>query len=125
MFQIAPPATSGFLDPKTIGAFTGATTAVTVVTAVARRVLGLSKPWVPFVLSLAISFALAHASDALSGVLGWVIAFVNACLLFCAVVGVNEGANDVAHPQAAGQGKQQGAVPKTWLASFFHKPSGE
>lgn len=119
--QTAAQSSTGFVDAKTIGAFAGATAAVFAATAVVRRVLGYSKPWVPFVLSLIVSFALAQASKALGSLLDWVVVVANACLLFCAVVGVNEGTENVVNPPPVGKGQQQGASAKTFLGSFFSR----
>jgi hypothetical protein len=119
--QTATQTSTGFVDAKTIGAFAGATAAVFAATAVVRRVFGYSKPWVPFLLSVIVSFALAQASKALGPPLDWVVAVANACLLFCAVVGVNEGAENIKNPPPAGKGQQQGAAPKMFIGSLFRR----
>ena len=108
-----------FLNPTTIGTFGGSTGAILAVTFTIRRVFGVNKPAVPFVLALVLSFALAGSQGSLKTVIDWIIALVNACLLFCAVIGANETANVAVNPQPAGQGQQQGAGPKRVFSSFF------
>ncbi|HEV8525660.1 MAG TPA: hypothetical protein VGQ71_14285 [Terriglobales bacterium] len=108
-----------FLNPITIATFGGSTGAILAVTFTIRKVFGVNRPAVPFVLALAFSFALAWSQASLKTVIDWIIAVVNGCLLFCAVAGANETANVAVNPQAAGQGEQQGAEPKRMIRSLF------
>jgi len=112
---------SEFFTETSISTFGGATLAVFLVTIVARRLVGLTSIFVPFVASVVLSFVLAYHDGQLTNVLGWVLAILNALLLFCAVTGMNETVTDAVHPRPAGEVAQQAAKPVRWFQSMFNR----
>jgi hypothetical protein len=104
---------NNFLDHKTVASFAGSSTAILAVTVTIRRLTGINNLFLPFILSMIVSFALSKAD--LHELLDYVLMVINGCVLFLAVVGANEGASG--RPTA--RGKQQGSQPKKFLDSFF------
>ena len=110
-----------FFTETSISTFGGATLAVFLVLIVARRLLKLTTPFVPFVASLVISFVLSGHDGKLANGFGWLLAGLNALLLFCAATGMNETVADSVTPKEGGKMEPQGRKPVRWFQSMFER----
>lgn len=111
--------TDKLFDPESIGTLGGASFAIVVINAVARRMLKIDTPWLAFVLSLVIAFAGAQRSGHLRDLLDYLIAALNGCLIFFTALGLNETAEHTLNKPPPGTVKPHAARPKMWLQSWF------
>jgi hypothetical protein len=84
-----------FLNPVTIGTFTGATAGVVAVAVLFRKVFNTNWLGIPAITSYLITGVLAYTDESLETGLGIVIAILNGAMLFCASVGMNESVSAI------------------------------
>jgi hypothetical protein len=123
-----------FITRESIYTFTGASLAITVLCAAARKLFGYHSPWIPFVLGQLFAFAIAYHDQRLSDLLDVIVTVVNGVILFFAVVGVNEtgtaaktkllkspkfDASDSSKPQIGQSPQTNTSGQRVWFKSWF------
>jgi hypothetical protein len=111
-----PSQPTDFLNTQTLLALGGATTAVTVVSNVIRRLTRRMTPWIPFVVSLVVVLAVTLSTADVGEPVTWLLAAINACLVFTASSGVQDVVVQAATPRAA---VSRRASTQFWLAPWF------
>jgi hypothetical protein len=114
-----PQSTTTFLTIETIVTYGGASIAVMAVTNTLRSVFGLTKAWIPLVVSLVVAYAGIYLVNDTINVQNGIISFFNACLLYASAAGLDHGL------VAAGGGAETHAIAlnqngkPNWLSYWF------
>lgn len=98
----------------------GSALAVIVVSNTVRALSKRDTPWVPFIVSIVVSFGVAHYTMALGQWIDYVLALLNSCLLFCTAAGMNQAGVEL-KPAPAGQPKPYGSRKVTWLSPWLRR----
>jgi hypothetical protein len=102
-----------------LGTLAGAAGAVIVLGNTARSLFGIRGPWVPFLVSILLTYAGAATVDKLQAWPDWVLAFLNGCLLFCTDTGGQEIAVKGSQGQPPPPLRPQGFLGVRWLSSWL------
>lgn len=113
--------TSQFVTGASIGTFAGATGAVWGVSNALRQAFNIDRPFIPLLVSLAVSYGIVISSGSHS-VLDYALAFVNGCLLFLSAAGLQQTANA---DLKSGRGtRRHGRQRVTWFTPWIRTREG-
>ncbi len=114
-----------FFDPQSIMTLGGASFAIVVVSATARKLFRLDTPWFAFIVAMAITLGGAYHAGTLKGLFQFFLAFINGCLVFFTALGLNETVAQTVNKPAPGNVSPQSARPKRWIQSMFRRPESK
>ena len=110
-----------FIDPQTLATLGGASFAVVVVSATARKLMRIDTPWLAFAVAILIAFGGAYhaGSSPFKDLFQCLLTVLNACLIFFTALGLNETVAHTANKPPPGNVAPQSARPKRWFQSMF------
>jgi hypothetical protein len=114
-----------FFTPGSIATFTGATSAVWIITNVFRVLVGRDSVIAGFIIALIVAFVGAYSTQALNGLVPGFLVFLNGCLLFFTAAGVQGFANGATQGRPVAQPKVQGRGRVKFLTPWFVGNTGK